>query len=432
MTVIHRATVMHTPVSPFAEPEALVTHSDGAVAVAGGRILESGSYTAVRASHPDAAVNDRRGSWLLPGFVDTHVHYPQLGVLGSMGLPLLEWLSGVTLPEETRFADAAYARAAAERFLGQLLRNGTTSALVFGAHYAVAMQEFFGVAEESGLRISSGLVLADRNLLPELHVTPRQAAEDSALLMEQWHGRGRLRYAVTPRFSLSSSDALLGVCGELLQHAGDVLFTTHLNENGAEIEAVARQFPEARDYLDTYERHGLLGRLSLIAHNVHPSDSELQRLAVSGSSVCHCPTSNMSLGSGLFPLQRHLDAGVRVALGTDVGAGSGFSILREGLAASQVQMLGSAPLALTPAQLLYLATQAGAEALGLEDCGSFQPGKAFDAVLLEPPAESTLALRLQHASSAGDALGSLITLAEQDSISDVYVEGARLYPCYSI
>jgi guanine deaminase len=430
-TVIHRAAVLHTPASPFTNPDALSAHADGAVAVRQGRILDSGEFHQVREKHPAAEISDRRGSWLLPGFVDTHVHYPQLGIIGSMGLPLLQWLEDYTLPEEARFADNAYASAAAGRFLTQLLRSGTTSALVFGAHFAGAMQEFFTAAEASGLRITSGLVLADRNLRPELHVTPARAIADSSRLIEQWHGRGRLRYAVTPRFSLSASSGLLAACSELLQQADGLFFTTHLNENAAEIDAVASLFPETRDYLDTYEQHGLLGRRSLFAHNVHPSDSELQRLALSDSSICHCPTSNMFLGSGLFPLRRHLEAGVRVALGTDVGAGTGFGILKEGLAAYQMQMLRPDPLALTPAQLLYLATAAGAEALELEQCGSFLPGKSFDAVLLTPPQQGALALRLQHAEKAEEALGALLTLAGTDTISEVYVEGARLYSCYS-
>jgi guanine deaminase len=430
-TTIHRATLLHVPTNAFHHPDALIAHDDGAVAVQDGFVLASGSFGTIRAQYPAAAVNDRRGSYLLPGFVDTHVHYPQLGVIGSMGSPLLEWLDGFTLPEEARFADPAYARTAAGQFLAQLLCNGTTSALVFGAHYADAMNEFFEVATASGLRITSGLVLGDVNLLPELHTTPARALAESSQLISDWHGVGRLRYAVTPRFSLSASDQLLDVCRQLLQLAPDLFFTTHLNENPAEIDAVAQQFPQARDYLDTYEQHGLLGRRSLFAHDVHPSDSELQRLAASDSSVCHCPSSNMFLGSGLFPLRRHLDAGVRVALGTDVGGGTGFGLLKEGLAAYQMQMLRPDGLALTPAQLLWLATAAGAEALQLEQCGSFLPGKAFDAVLLKAAAGSTLELRLQHAGSASEALGALITLAGQDSISEVYVEGAKLYPCYS-
>lgn len=431
MTVIYRASVAHVPTSPFIDPAALRLFEDGAVVVRDGSVLSSGNWNDVRREQSAAQVHDWRGSWLLPGFVDTHVHYPQLNVLGSMGYPLLEWLDGFTLPEEIRFVDPAYARDAARTFLAQLLRHGTTSALVFGAHYPAAMQEFFAAAFESQLRITSGLVLADRNLRPELHVTPEEALAESRQLIDDWHGRGRLRYAVTPRFSLSASDELLAVCGELLQHADGLFFTTHLNENHAEMTAVAELFPAARDYLDTYEQHGLLGRRSLFAHNVHPSDSELERLAASDSTVCHCPGSNMFLGSGLFPLRRHLEHGVRVALGTDVGAGPGFSLLRESLAAYQVQMLQGEQI-LTPAQLLYLVTAAGAEALELPRAGSFLPGKAFDAVVLTPVPGSTLAARLAAAESGSDALGALLTLAEQRSISAVYVEGAKLYSCYSI
>lgn len=417
---------MHVAADNLAAAGTLSSFPDGGVLVADGAVVATGDFAALRAEHPEARVNDQCGSFLLPGFVDAHVHLPQLRVLGVMGATLLEWLERHTFPAELRFSDPAYARAGAREFLERLLRNGTTSSLVFGAHQPAAMDEFFAAARESRLRVAAGLVLGDRGLPEGLTTTPERAAEDSAALISRWHGVGRLRYAVTPRFALTASDELLAVCQELLGQAPELLFTTHLNETLDEITAVAKAFPAARDYLDTYERHGLLGPRSVFAHNVHPGADELARLGRAGSSVCHCASSNLMLGSGLFPLRRHVEAGVRVALGSDVGAGASFFLLDEALHAHMHQMARSDGYHLVPAQLLYLATRAGALALGQADCGNFEPGRRFDAVFLRPSPGGTLEARLAHAGDDGDALSALITLAREDSVQHVYVDGEPL------
>src|SRR5919202_1002064 len=256
---IIRAQVLHTPRDPFDEPRALEAFSDGALAVREGRIAAVGDWERVRAEHPDADVEDHRDALLLPGLVDLHVHYPQVAVIGAMGLELLEWLQSRTLPEEARLADTAYAREVAHGFVRALAANGTTTALVFGSHFPDAQDALFAEAEQAGLRIASGLVVSDRNLLPALHRSPEAAYEASRALIDRWHGRGRLRYAVTPRFSLSCTDTMLEACGALLGERPGLLFTSHINENPAEIRAVADLFPWARDYLDTYERYGLVG-----------------------------------------------------------------------------------------------------------------------------------------------------------------------------
>ncbi len=266
--------------------------------------------------------------------------------------------------------------------------------------------------------------------MPELHASPSAAFESSRDLLERWHGRGLIRYAVSPRFSLSCSDELLAVCGELAQLAPGVLVTSHLNETLGEISLVGELFPWARDYLETYERYGLVGSRSVFAHDVHVGESELRRLAAAGAAVAHCPSSNAFLGSGLFPLRRHLDAGVRVALGTDVGAGTGLSMLKEGLAAYQLQMLAGADgVALGPAELLWLATGAGAAALGLaEEVGDLSVGKSADYVLVRPPAGSTLEAVLDRAESVEGKLGALFTLAREESIAEVRVAGRVVWP----
>ncbi|MEW6420244.1 MAG: guanine deaminase [Deinococcota bacterium] len=426
---LYRATFMHTPDSPFTAPDALQIHEDGALLVEDGRILAGGSYADVRAAQPRAEVVDLRGGVLLPGFIDTHVHYPQVRVLGGLGMGLLEWLDQNTLPEEARLSDPGYARAVAREFLSALASNGTTTALVFGSHYASAMDVFFEEAARTGLRVVAGQVVSDRLLRPELHTTPERAYSEGKALIERWHGVGRVLYAVTPRFALSASEGILDACGALMREFPDIRFTSHINENLREIETVLALFPGARDYLDPYERAGLVTRRSVLAHNVHPTGRELAALADYRCSVAHCPCSNAALGSGLFPLRRHLEAEVHVALGTDVGGGTGFSLLKEGLQAYFMQqLLGPAGMPLGPAGLLYLATRAGAEALDMGDrTGDFGVGKAFDAVYLRPPEGTPLGTVLQHAESPQRVLSALFTLGTEQDVAQVWVEGEPVY-----
>jgi guanine deaminase len=345
-----------------------------------------------------------------------------------MGLGLLDWLRTRTLPEEARLSDAGYACETARRFVHGLLANGTTTALVFGSHFAEAQEALFAEAERSRLRVTSGLVVSDRNLLDALHVSPERAHADSLGLIERWHGRGRLRCAVMPRFSVSCTEGMLEACGSLLDGRPDLLFSTHVNESREEVEKVAELFPWSRDYLETYERFGLIADRSVLAHDVHPSGVELARLAAARASVAHCPSSNGFLGSGIFPMRRHHEAGVRFALGTDVGAGTGLSVLKEGLMAYHGQMVRPDGLACGPAHLLHLATAAGAAALGLEDeIGDLRPGRSADLVLIRPPRGSTLETVLRHSPSAEATLGALFTLAREESVARVWVGGEVVY-----
>ncbi|HYB29027.1 MAG TPA: guanine deaminase [Solirubrobacteraceae bacterium] len=430
MTTIVRARVAHTPCNPFVSEDALETFVDGAVAFADGRFVAVGAWDSVRAGCPEAEVLDARAAFLLPGFVDCHVHYPQLPVIGAMGLGLLDWLRLRSLPEEARLADAGYAAAMADRFVGGLASNGTTTALVFGSHFPAAQEALFMAAADRGLRVCSGLVVSDRGLLGELEVSVDFALDASRRLIERWHGRGLLRYAVTPRFAVSCSEELLSACGALGSEFPGLLVTSHLNETPGEVELVGSLFPWAKDYLETYERFGLVGDRSVFAHDVYVGESELRRLAEAGAAVAHCPSSNAFLGSGMFPLRRHLDAGVRVALGTDVGAGTGLNMLGEGLTAYQVQMLeGPAGVRLGPAHLLWLATRAGALALGLDDeAGDLLPGRSADFVLVRPVPGSTLAAVLEPTESIEAALGVLFTLAREESVAEVRVAGKVVWP----
>ena len=429
VTII-RARIAHTPRDPFAGEDALETYDDGALAFgADGTIRALGAWADVVRAHPGAEVADRRDCVLLPGFVDTHVHYPQIAVIGAMGLQLLDWLRRRTLPEEARMADPAHAAATARRFVRALAANGTTTALVFGSHFPEAQDLLFREAQARGLRIASGLVVSDRRLRPELEVSPETAQHESRALIDRWHGRGRLRYAVTPRFSVSCSEAMLAACGSLRDAAPDLLVTSHVNEHPREIAVVAELFPGARDYLATYEAAGLLGDHTVLAHDVHVSDDELRRLAAARTGVAHCPSSNAFIGSGIFPMARHLRHGVRFGLGTDVGAGTGLSLLKEGLAAYQLQMVCDDRHPLTPAHLLHLATASGARVLGLdEEVGDLAPGKAADFVLVRPPAGSTLETVLEAAPDWSATLGALFTLAREESIAEVRVAGEVVFP----
>jgi guanine deaminase len=346
---LYRAAVLDVPGDPFvAGAAALRAESDGAIVVRDGIIVARGAYTDLAVEHREEETVDLRGGLLLPGLVDTHVHYPQVRAIAGLGLPLLDWLERRALPEEALLTDDAYAEVVAEEFLSGLAQAGTTTALVFGAHFASAMDIFFTAAERSGLRITAGQVLSDRLLRPDLLISPDVALVEGRKLVERWHGEGRLRYAVTPRFSLSTTPAMLEIGAELLTLSDGIWFTSHLNENITEVTRVLELFDPAEHYLDSYARHGLVTRRSVFAHNLHARDEELELLASSGAWVAHCPTSNAALGSGLFPFRRHVEHGARVALGSDVGGGTGFSLFKEALQAYFGQrLLGPDGLPLT-------------------------------------------------------------------------------------
>ena len=425
---LYRAAVFDVPGDPFATAQALRTESDAGIVVRNGAIVVRGPYADVATAHRDEETVDLRDGLLLPGLVDTHVHYPQVRVIAGLGMPLLDWLDHWALPEEARLAEDAYAEAVAGEFLGGLVRAGTTSALVFGAHFARATEILFTAAEHSGLRITAGQTVSDRLLRPDLLTTPDVALMEGRKLLEHWHGQGRLRYAVTPGFSLSTSPAMLDVCAELLALADDVWFTSHINENTIEVATVLELFDSAEHYLDSYAQHGLVTPRSVFAHNLHARDDELELLAASGAWVAHCPTSNAALGSGLFPFRRHVAHGARVALGSDVGGGTGFSLVKEALQAYFAQqLLGAEGLPLTATHLLYLATRAGAQALGLDhQVGDLSVGKQFDAVWMRPAADSTLAVVLRHARDAHDALAKVFALAFSADVAGVWVGGDQV------
>jgi guanine deaminase len=422
---LFRGTFLDTPDDPF-RGGVLRAEEDGGLLVDDeGVIAARDGFAALSAAHPDAEVVDLRGGLILPGFVDTHVHFPQLRCIGALGMPLLQWLDECALPEEARLADPAYAAELARAFVGALANAGTTTALVFGAHYLDATEALFVEADRLGLRVTSGLVVSDRDLRDDLHTTPGRAYDDSLTLAKRWHGVRRNRYAVTPRFALSCTSELLDACASLLQDVPGTILNSHVNENSAEIARVRELVPDSTSYVDVYADHGLLERGSVLAHDVHPTGDELATLAAAGVAVAHCPTSNLTLGSGLFPLRAHLEAGVPVALGSDVGAGTGLSLFKEGLQAFFVQQaLGAEGVPLTSRHLLHLATTAGAAALDLASTvGHLGTQMAFDALWLRPRAGSPLDILLRFAESPDDALAKAFAHATSADIAQVWVAG---------
>lgn len=424
---IYRGTVLDTPVGDCPTGIALRAQQDVGLCVVAGIITDRGPFAQVSERHPGDEVVDLRDGIVLPGLIDTHVHYPQVRAIGGLGMPLLQWLDQCALPEEARLASVTYAREVATEFVTGLINAGTTTALVFGSHFAPAVQALFEESDRAGLRVTSGLVVSDRSLPEALLTDPERAYNESLALAQRWHGVRRIRYAVTPRFSFSATDELLDSCQAVLKDVPGGWFTSHVNENVAEVAAVAQLFGGAQDYVDTYDQHGLIGPRSVLAHNVHPKDRELALLAFRGAAVAHCPTSNAALGSGLFPLRAHVAHGTHVALGTDVGAGTGFSIFKEALQAYFMQqLLGADGLPLTAPDLLYLATRAGAQALGLDtETGDLSVGKAFDAIWLRPPAGEPLDVGLRHAAAPEDALAKTFALATPADLAGVWVDGER-------
>jgi guanine deaminase len=420
---VFRAQVLDTPEDPFQGGE-LRAESDAGIRVVDGVITDRGPFATVRAQHGGDDVVELSTGLLLPGLIDTHVHYPQLRVVGALGMPLLEWLERCALPEEARFSDLGYAQQVANEFVTALVDSGTTSALVFGAHFSDAMDALFEAAAGT-LRVTSGLVVADRKLRPELHTSAERAYDEGRALATRWHGKELARYAVTPRFSLAATDELLESCAALHRDVPGSLVTTHINENLDEIEEVRRLYG---GYLDSYDRHGLLDASTVLVHDVHPTEAELVRLGGTGAAVSHCPTSNAALGSGMFPLDRHLAHGIPVALGTDVGGGTGPSMFKEALQAFFTQQQrGAEGVRLSAARLLHLASAAGAAALGMRDqLGDLGVGMRFDAVWVCPPAGTTLDVALRHAHSAGDALAKLFALGTSQDVARVWVDGREV------
>ena len=420
----YRGRVLHFVDDPAAAGErAHHFHEDGVLVVRDGFVQAAGDWAALRTTlADDTLVVDYAGNIILPGFIDTHIHYPQSDIIASYGEQLLEWLDRYTFPTERRFADPAHAREVASFFLDELLRNGTTTAMVFATVHPESVDAIFEEARARDMCIAAGKVLMDRNCPEFLRDTAESGYEQSAALIGRWHGRDRLLYAVTPRFAPTSTDRQLELAGRLLDEHPGVLLQTHVAENMDEVRWVAELFPWSRSYLDVYDHYGLLRHGAVYAHCIHLDREDRRRMAESGAAMSFCATSNLFLGSGLFDLDAARESDVAVGIGTDVGGGTSFSMLRTLAESYKVAQL--ARQRLSPMRAFYLATLGGARALGLEDrLGNFAPGKAADFVVLDPAATPLMARRMAHAEGLVEALFVLMMLGDDRAVAATYVMG---------
>ncbi|KAF7598692.1 MAG: guanine deaminase [Candidatus Dactylopiibacterium carminicum] len=402
---------------------------DGALLIEHGRVRSCGQWDDVLASLPGLTRESARyfsycDKLIVPGFVDTHVHFPQVGVLGSFGRQLLDWLRDYTFPAEAACADPAVAARIAEFFVDRLLAHGTTTASVYATVHAHSVDAFFTQAGRHNLRMLCGKVLMDRNCPDYLRDTPQQAFDESQALIARWHGKGRLDYVVTPRFAPTSTPEQLAVAGELFRSRPGVRLQSHLSETLAEIAWVRELYPEDRDYLAVYERFGLTGVGSIYGHGIHLGENERRRLAESRTAIALCPTSNQFLGSGAADEAALAAAGVPLGLATDVGGGTSLSMLRTmGAAYVAAQAHGHA---LTPWRAWYLATLGGASALCLDEkIGSFAQGKEADFVVLDSERIPELAWRLKNCKDLGEELFAMMILGDERCVLATHVMGER-------
>lgn len=408
--------------------EQIASHSryieDGVLLLEAGRIVSLQPWD--DAVHQRLTVEDKRGMLIVPGFVDSHIHYPQTEMIGAYGEQLLEWLNQYTFPVESQYHCEQHAAAMSDFFLQQLLANGTTTALVFATVHPQSVEALFSAAEKLNMRLIAGKVMMDRHAPEALLETPEQSYLDSRALIERWHGRGRLGYALTPRFAPTSSEALLEKVQQLRHEYPDVWLHTHLSENPQEIAWVKSLFPQRAGYLDVYHHYQLTGRRSVFAHCLHLEDGEWQCLHDTDSSIAFCPTSNLFLGSGLFDLRRSWQQKVNLGMGSDVGAGTSFSMLEtlgEAYKVGQLQRYR-----LSAAEAFYHATLGGAHSLDLHDrIGNFAVGKEADFTVIDLAATPLQKLRLQSCRDIWETLFVLMTLGDDRNIAETWLLGNRVW-----
>ncbi|UTH48970.1 guanine deaminase [Loktanella salsilacus] len=398
--------------------------SAGGVVIDAGLIVATGSGAALRAAHPDAAVTDYGDALISAGFVDAHMHYPQTPIIASWGKQLIDWLNTYTFPQEMRLADTDYARQVADTTLDLALAHGTTTLTSFCTIHPGSVDAWFEGAAARGMAVVGGKTCMDRNAPDGLRDTVQSAYDDSKALLDRWHGKGRATYAITPRFSPTSTPDQLAALGALWAERPEVLMQTHLSEQLPEIAWVRDLFPQSRDYLDTYEAFGLLGPKGLYGHAIHLEPREIDRLAEIDAAVVHCPTSNTFIGSGLFDMAGLAARGLRIGLATDTGGGSNFSMLRTMAAAYEIGQLRGTPL--HPAQLMWLATEGSARSLHMGgQIGHLGVGSAADITVLDLSSTPAIAQRAAQATDIWEALFPTIMMGDDRAVRDVWVGGVR-------
>ncbi len=421
-----RGTTLAFRADPFtvAPDAAIDCNDDGAVIIEHGRIVAVGPAVATLAAHPSIRIESYPGHLIMAGFVDCHIHFPQTEVIASYGKQLIDWLNTYTFPAELKFADAAYAGRMAEVFLDEVLRNGTTTVCAYCSVHPQSVDALFAAAEKRGMAIAAGKVLMDRNAPAGLLDTAPRGYAESKELLERWHGRGRATYAISPRFAPTSTPAQLDAAATLWREHPDALMQTHVSENLKEIAWVKALFPDARDYVDVYERCGLLGPGAILGHAIHLKPREIKALRKSGAAIAHCPTSNTFIGSGLFDLKglRASDAPIPVGLATDVGGGSSFSMFATMRSAYEIAQLRGHPL--HPAQSYWLATLGSARAMRLDHrIGNLAVGYDADIIVLDLASRPLLTERMRHAKDIWDVLFAQMILADDRAVKTVYVAG---------
>ncbi|TIC81216.1 guanine deaminase [Crenobacter intestini] len=399
-------------------------------------VMEDGKIAAVGAADeilptlsPELPVTRYPDSVILPGFIDSHVHYPQTEMIAAYGEQLIDWLNNYTFITEQGFADQAHAAEVASVFLKEQHRNGVTSATVFGTVFPQSVDALFEEAASYDMRIMAGKVCMDRNAPAALLDTPQRAYDESKALIERWHGKGRAEYVITPRFAPTSSPEQLEMVGALAAEFPTTLIQSHLSENRGEVEWVKSLFPECRDYTDVYHRYGLLRERAIYGHGIHLSEAELDVLSGTGTAIAHCPTSNFFLGSGYFNVKAARDARrpVKVGLATDLGAGTSFSMLQTMNEAYKAAQLNG--FALSAGHAFYLASRGTAEALGLQDrIGSIEVGKEADLAVLDLKSTPIIKYRMKYARDIHEALFVQMTLGDDRAIAATYIAGRRVYP----
>lgn len=418
-----RASILHFHSDPDIHGEDAYTFiEDGILITENGKVKALDHATVLMNDFDADEINDYRGYLIIPGLIDTHIHYPQVEVIASHGDQLLDWLNNYTFPAERQFEDPEYAKSMANFFLDELLRNGTTSALVFGTVHKESVDAFFEASSARNTRMICGKVMMDRNAPEFLCDTPESSYEDSKDLIEKWHENGRQLYAVTPRFAITSTPEQLAKAGELCREYPSVYMQTHISENKDEVSFVQELFPKSKDYLDVYDKYGLLGKRSVFAHGIHLTPREHKRFRETGSSVSFCPTSNLFLGSGLLDLAELEQEQVTYSVATDVGGGTSFSMLQTLNEAYKVTQLKGK--ALCPLKSLYLATLGNAASLQLEDkIGSFKLGNEADFAVLDFNCTPLMKLKQSKCKTLQEKLFSMIILGDDRAVKATYVAG---------
>ncbi|MDB5790733.1 MAG: guaD [Massilia sp.] len=422
----YRASLLHFHADPGFSDNAHAWSEDGLLVIEDGRVRAAGDYAQLAATLPPGVEPvDYRGQIITPGFIDTHLHYPQTDMIASPAPGLLPWLETYTFPTERQFADPVHARATAEFFLDELTRCGTTTAVVYCTVHRESVDAFFEASEARKLRMVAGKVLMDRNCPDFLRDVEGQVGESEALI-NKWHKHARSLYAITPRFAPTSSEAQLGAIAELAKAYPDTFIQTHVSENKDEVSWVRELYPQSRSYLGVYDGYGLMRSRALFGHCIWLEDDDFARMAATGAAASVCPTSNLFLGSGLFDFEKADGAGVKVTLGTDVGAGTSFSMLQTMNEAYKVARLKGSYL---PAlRMFYLATLGAARAMDLEGTiGSFAVGAEADFIVLDPKATPLMARRSSHCNSLEEQLFALALLGDDRAIRATYAAGAKVH-----